>query len=459
MNPISFHCHAEDGPFRGLNEINDSFTLLGIDIILLNKILMCVVLNENLIKNDRRVPVYIDVEQIFNKAGEVLEEMKNSGFRIINIDSTFQNFMLEVEKYNINYTVYGLYKSHQSIRRVNQIYPLKYFNQLQTITLNGKAYKIPPRAEKLLEHLFNDWKSQITKNNIDSFISEKVEKNTHLIFRIVNAFKFFGVMIEILKIRVFKKQREPLFIHMLDSAICDNLSIIETGSSDGRETEYILKNHPDKNLSIYVVEPDKKNIEKVKKKNKYNDQIQFFNLGMSNKNEFNYFYKSKVRPNLNSAIPNQYSSEKIKIQYTTLDTFIKENKITTPLLIKMDIEGFEVEVLEGFLDFAKHHSNIKILMEVHPNTYSNKHSIRRVMEKLHAYGFRFKYIESAGTPHPKRFEEKGYRPFKILNNRGLYKNIDHDFAINAISKNISDKMKNSSRLTLKIVRSVLLEKI
>ncbi len=456
MNNINFINHSNSDIFSGLNDIQDQFSYYGIDIILLNKLLLSVVLNKNIIGNDNNAVIYINVDQIYNKLGKVMEVLKNSNFKIFNVDSTYKNFKLEVIKHNRTFSILGLYKNKKSIRRKNQRYPYIYFNNLKTITFNEMQYKIPFPAEGFLDHLFGDWNE--LNNNIDALIEKKISDKISIKTKVFNTFTDIRKAKSIIENRIYNKNREPLFLNMLDNAMCEYLSIIEIGSSNGIETEHIIQKHSNKNLSLYLVEPDKENLDKAKKKTGLNNQIKYFNFGISNKEEINYFYKSIKKPNLNSAIPSRYSTEKIKVRYTTIDKFIKENNISTPLLLKMDIEGFEVEVLEGFLEFAKINQNIKILMEIHPNTYSPKHSLKRVLEKLYEYGFKFKYIESAGNPRPKMFTDRGYMPVKIAKNRGLYKNIDPEFAINVISKNISDHMKDASRLTLKIVRSVLLEK-
>ena len=69
-----------------------------------------------------------------------------------------------------------------------------------------------------------------------------------------------------------------------------------------------------------------------------------------------------------------YKNEINRIK-TNMNTFL-ENKMY-PNFIKMDIEGHEVKVFEGGLDyFSKNPGKTKILLEVHPHFYSEENLLK-----------------------------------------------------------------------------------
>jgi len=116
----------------------------------------------------------------------------------------------------------------------------------------------------------------------------------------------------------------------------------------------------------------------------------------------------------------------------------------------MDIEGYEYDLLKKNLNFLKKKNNIGLLIELHPTTYKNR-EMERLMEKIISYGFKFKYVESAGSIIPEIFKQKKYLPFKKSAQRGLYENLDTKFVIENGFK--QKKIKES-----KVIRSVFLKK-
>lgn len=44
--------------------------------------------------------------------------------------------------------------------------------------------------------------------------------------------------------------------------------------------------------------------------------------------------------------------EKLRVAVTTIDTLIEERKMPNPSLVKIDVEGYELEVLKGARKFT-----------------------------------------------------------------------------------------------------------
>lgn len=268
--------------------------------------------------------------------------------------------------------------------------------------------------------------------------------------------------------RFFKKRqisksqsREPLFLDMLAYGLGDDfITMIDVGSNDGLETIYALnlKSHK---IKVHLLEPDPGNLEKcienIHFACKNSKNVQFHELAISNKTvEKAYFFRNPKAPHLNSATRSDDATESMSIAYTTLDDFFTSQAIESPLLIKMDIEGHEVEVLEGLLKYASTRKKIKILMEIHPHTYSTAHSLENILQKYFDLGFKVSHIESAGLPIPDKFHQEGMQPIKISGKRGLYLNPTNDFVLMAACKEQLNKINDSGKVTKKIVRSLLL---
>jgi len=255
--------------------------------------------------------------------------------------------------------------------------------------------------------------------------------------------------------------REPLFLEMLAHGLGEgHVTMIDIGSNDGLETIFALQLKGN-DIDIHLLEPDPENLKTCKENIRYaygaSTKIQFHQLAISNKSvENDLFFRNPDSPHLNSATPNEQANVAVPISYVTLDAFLSSRAIESPLIIKMDIEGHEVEVLEGFLHFASSRKNIKILMEVHPNTYSDEHSLEKILKKYFEIGFKTIFVESAGLPIPKKFQEISMHPVKVIGHRGLYQNPTNDFILMAACREHLNPINDSGKMTRKIVRSILL---
>jgi FkbM family methyltransferase len=81
---------------------------------------------------------------------------------------------------------------------------------------------------------------------------------------------------------------------------------------------------------------------------------------------------------------------KVRCSFTTLGEFMKESKIGGIGLLKIDVEGSEIDVLEGATD-AELNAVRQLVMEIAPY---NKQRIPVLRERLERCGFRKVYVES-----------------------------------------------------------------
>jgi FkbM family methyltransferase len=211
---------------------------------------------------------------------------------------------------------------------------------------------------------------------------------------------------------------------------------------------------------VIVFEPDKRSRKILKKNielNNYQDKVILHSSALSDSKGKKNIYLAK-KPNQSSFIDSNktFSTEMIKTQ--TIDDID-----VLPSFIKMDIEGYEIEVISGAINTLENSSKCKILMEVHPITYSEGRSFENILKRLIDMGFYFKYIESAAVAIPDLFAENGYEPFKVFDcgggfKRGIYQNIKPDDGILFSSKVHEQYIPSLKKTSKKIVRSILLAK-
>ena len=256
----------------------------------------------------------------------------------------------------------------------------------------------------------------------------------------------------ILKILVFFERlifgSEKLFKFMILNEIENGTLFVEIGSSDLSEAKLVLKQNT--KVKVLVFEPDKRNISNYDYQILKDKRIKVINKIVSKDLRKNFFIFTKIFQilinSLNLLNKNQIFIIK-KNSSTNLNTEIKKITNFIKLVIKMDIEGYEFDLIKNNLDMFKTKKKISILIELHPKYY-RKNKMKNLINKLIKYGFYFKLVESAGSIRPNIFKKKTYFPFKKSFQRGLYKNIDTDFVLdNAFNLNKGKKVIRSILLT------------
>jgi FkbM family methyltransferase len=254
--------------------------------------------------------------------------------------------------------------------------------------------------------------------------------------------------------------REPAFMWIVENEAIGKIGI-DLGANLGYVTLHMCK----KMDKIIAIEPDKrmrKLLKKNIKENRFKDKVEIYNFAVSNKDGEETIYFSKKHPNLNTLCDNKkLKMSKDLLKKEKIKTKKIDNLNVDPNFIKMDIEGYEIEAIEGSMNTLKKTKKCKLLIEVHPQYYNKKRDFSETLKKLFDIGFGVKYIVSAGCECPDLFKEKGYSPFKIFQDderkRGLFKGILKNDAINFCSFEHIQK-EDSGKVSLKIARSILLVK-
>jgi len=156
---------------------------------------------------------------------------------------------------------------------------------------------------------------------------------------------------------------------------------VDVGAWFGRYV-FLLGNKFDK---IIIVEPHPYNIEIIKMNLRYSNlrDVILINCAIYNTNGYSYLYLGKC--DNHTLIPS--FNEKIRVKTLTLDTVLKNQLVD---LVKVDVEGVEVEVLKGAESIT---NNVKRwIVEVHEDR-SNNRSKRFFEEWFFSHSYKTKWLD------------------------------------------------------------------
>lgn len=297
---------------------------------------------------------------------------------------------------------------------------------------------------KFKEINFGDIKKK-TRNQDDSLVTKKIHN-----FEMLLDLKSEGIS----RVLYHAGMRERVFMSILHAEIDPGYTCIDLGSNIGYTTLFMCEK-AGKSGKVYAIEPDPWNVKMLRaniERNNFNSNTEIFPIAISDiSGEIDFWQSDKT--NLSSVQKTRHSNRSIKVQCESLNTFL-EGKLY-PNFIKMDIEGHEVKVFEGGLDyFSKNQGNTKILLEVHPHFYNSENDFEKILKEYFKLGFTSKYVVSTPVPRPKKFIDAGYVPVAEIPTdgfvRGLYENISKEHLLEfACRENIEGSSK-------KIVRSFML---
>ena len=158
-------------------------------------------------------------------------------------------------------------------------------------------------------------------------------------------------------------------------------TLIDIGSNKGQFILLCLNFFP--NLTIYSFEPIKEIFKKQKNFFRFKTKMNLFNFGIGNYNKNLDFFITQRKDSSSFLTYNGSShhnrdyllTEKRNIRIRKLDQVLKNKNLVKPILIKIDVQGYELEVLKGS---KKMLSKIDyLLIEVSKNQMYNKQATNR----------------------------------------------------------------------------------
>jgi len=146
---------------------------------------------------------------------------------------------------------------------------------------------------------------------------------------------------------------------------------------------------------VYAIEPVGENIEVFKKSIKLNGykNIQVYQCAIGSENnyeEMTITYKSNCGSLVKKSRNEKLVKERRRVKTITLNDFCKRVKLTRVDFIRMDVEGYEVEVIKGMDKVIKLMPRGAILsIEIHPKAYPPPYKqTMEMLDTIESYGFK-----------------------------------------------------------------------
>jgi FkbM family methyltransferase len=189
-----------------------------------------------------------------------------------------------------------------------------------------------------------------------------------------------------------------------DAPLGGGLTVFDVGANKGQSVSFFKKIYP--NSKIFAFEPSEKtfNLLEAFLKDSLYRNVSIFQVGIGEIHGEFKFYESVLNETSTFVLPNknsQYLINKNRILFqknenafhpvtakiTTIDQFIEENQISKVDILKIDVEGFEHEVLLGAKNALINQKISIIQLERHTDDMrEDKHP--RIHELLLKNGFR-----------------------------------------------------------------------
>ncbi|MBZ0146388.1 MAG: FkbM family methyltransferase, partial [Pseudorhodoplanes sp.] len=195
---------------------------------------------------------------------------------------------------------------------------------------------------------------------------------------------------------------------------------------------------------IVAIEPSPSNVELLRRNLELNavTNVTLLEMGVSNRAGQQTFHLSH-QSNLNtfhpigSVVPH-LNERVIEVEIESVPGMVRRVG-RVPDLIRMDVEGHEVEIIEGLLPAIEAGKMAPmILFETHLSRYTAEHDLEPTLRRLLALGYKVRMAASSSEIGTQRVESYGYRgepPFETdLMSRAIFENIATEDAIELICK-------------------------
>lgn len=262
------------------------------------------------------------------------------------------------------------------------------------------------------------------------------------------------VFLKILRLYIFKRlEIQYLFglsfnvyrekeLFLINYFVKKNSGIIDVGANIGEYTYIFLKNSP---RNLYCFEPIPHLNKRLKK---IFDNVKVFNFALSDKKSTQRIkipiekgQKQFSRSSLNPLVVKSQNFEEIIIQTITLDSWMRQEDVKQIDLIKVDVEGHELKVLQGASQLIKIHKPV-IMVEI--EFRHSKLDAQKTIDHITESGYKGFFINEQNELIT--FKKFNFKKYQKKENIKSTKYINNFLFINVKDTSFLEKIKKYAKL-------------
>jgi FkbM family methyltransferase len=218
---------------------------------------------------------------------------------------------------------------------------------------------------------------------------------------------------------------------MLEKVLRPGMSVLDIGANIGYYALMELAMISPGGRLI-AVEPSPSNVDLLKRNLALNGYagVEVHQMAMSDRVTTRPFFLSEMS-NLNTFHDSgtgtlHLTGRTIDVGTSTVPEVMKGRPLD---LIRMDVEGHEVEVLNGLLPaIERGDMRPMVIFETHLSRYSDEHDITRPLRALFALGYKVAFVGSSSERGTEIIQSYGYRGVQAVKSDGVEREIFADIA-------------------------------
>ncbi len=254
---------------------------------------------------------------------------------------------------------------------------MKYANEVKAAIEMVQSRGIQPTLERTINFTRARWEDRSRRKDFDRMALKGPQVRTVLGSKMELMPEKEGLDRDLLLDGI----REPVATGHILSILREDDVVLEVGANIG----YYALMEASRCRKIYAIEPHPENVDRLKRNIELNgyDNIEVQHAGFGEEDGTMKLYTSELS-NWHTAKENPGSSgEFIEVDCHRIDTFAANHE--TPTFIKMDVEGYELQVLRAATETLK--TIRHLFIELHGSLLSED-EIREVLEMIEASGLK-----------------------------------------------------------------------
>jgi FkbM family methyltransferase len=210
--------------------------------------------------------------------------------------------------------------------------------------------------------------------------------------------RFFGLNSIVAKL-LYGSEYEMSYDKNLQSQINRGDVIWDIGANIGYYTN-LFSDIVGSSGNVIAFEPSPINYQNLCRATEKKTNISLFNFGLGLKDSTVLFEQGEDSIGATSRIigDHEMSKDAISVPIMVADNLVQENKIKIPNVIKIDVEGYELEVIKGFQKTLNNKDIRVIGIEVHFQILAFRnmnHAPNEIIQILEDSGFKIRWTDSS----------------------------------------------------------------